>query len=206
VSASCQTPPSPMDAYLELARTVLRSAKRPMTAAAILETAYKARIVPAHLHGKTQQKTLQARLSVEILTHRDRSPFFRTEPGFFFLNELVTDPSVPTHYKERFQARRRTRDLHTLPFLAFEKSFFETCDVHIRRNWLALVKGAEDSNAIHYIHSKDDAVKSLVVWTFSIVRRGTRVLSYRTGRYRDDSETFANKRTIGFPGVVNFFD
>jgi len=32
------------------------------------------------------------------------------------------------------------------------------------------------------------------------------VLSYRVGRYRDDREAFANKRTIGFPGAVTVSD
>ena len=44
------------------------------------------------------------------------------------------------------------------------------------------------------------------MWTFSIVRRFNKVLSYRLGRYRNDRDEFVNKRTIGFPGVVSYFD
>lgn len=194
-----------MDSYLEIAQRVLRASRRPMTATGILEAAYTAAIVPKHLYGKTQVKTLRARLSEDVL----RSPysaFFRTEPGYFFLNELVSDPSVPSKYKEKFEARRRTRDLHIAPFLAVDAGYVSGCGKGLLSDWHGFVKTAEYCNALHYLQSRKETDGALVVWTFSIVRRGTEVLSYRTGRYRSDADTFANKRTIGFPGVVSFFD
>ena len=100
-----------MDSYLKIAEVVLRSAHRPMSAKAILDVAYKAGVVPTHLYGKTQKKTLQARLSEDILRHRDTSLFYRTEPGQFFLSEFLSDPTIPDDYKVPFPARRRTRDL-----------------------------------------------------------------------------------------------
>ena len=78
-----------LDSYLQVAQSVLRSTRRPMSARAILDVAYAAGIIPAHLYGKTQQKTLQARLSEDILHHREVSAFYRTEPGQFFLAELL---------------------------------------------------------------------------------------------------------------------
>ncbi|RYC32133.1 hypothetical protein D3273_10470 [Lichenibacterium minor] len=194
-----------MDSYLEIAQHVLRASRRPMTALGILEAAYAASIVPRHLFGHTQEKTLQARLSEDILRSA-HSAFFRTEPGYFFLYELMTDPAIPVQYKEKFEARRRTRDLHISPFLAVDQDYFAKCDHKLRHDWHEFVRAAETCNAIHYLQHKKDNEAALVVWTFSIVRRGTEVLSYRTGRYRNDTDTFANKRTIGFPGVVNFFD
>ena len=194
-----------MDSYLEIAQRVLRASRRPMTAAGILEAAYGGVIVPKHLYGKTQVKTLQARLSEDVLRNQ-YSAFFRTEPGYFFLNELVSDPTVPSRYKEKFEARRRTRDLHVAPFLAVDAEHVAGHGKHLLHDWRGFVKIAETCNAIHYLQSRKEAGEALVVWTFSIVRRGTEVLSYRTGRYRSDAETFANKRTIGFPGVISFFD
>lgn len=176
-----------------------------MTPAGILDAAYGAAIVPKHLFGRTQVKTLQARLSEDVL-RSPHSAFFRTEPGYFFLNELVTDPSIPDRYKEKFEARRRTRDLHVAPFLAIDRDYFTACGYDLRHDWHQFLRTAETCNAIHYLQNKKDNEAALVVWTFSIVRRGTEVLSYRTGRYRSDVESFANKRTIGFPGVVSFFD
>lgn len=176
-----------------------------MTASGILNAAYGAAIVPKHLYGRTQAKTLQARLSEDVL----RSPlsaFFRTEPGYFFLNELVSDPAIPDRYKEKFEARRRTRDLHVAPFLAVDRDYVLKCGDDLRRDWCKFVQYAEACNAIHYLQDRRENEQALVVWTFSIVRRGAEVLSYRTGRYRSDADMFANKRTIGFPGVVSFYD
>lgn len=194
-----------MDSYLEIAQRVLNVSRRPMTAKGILDAAYKARLVPKHLYGKTQEKTLQARLSTDILLHRSTSAFFRTEPGVFFLTELISDPDIPSKYKERFAARRRTRDLLQEPSLVIDEDFVKTCEPRLLFDWKGFVRSAEAANALNYTHSREPGRK-LVVWTFSIVRRGYDVLSYRLGRYRDDRDTFANKRTIGFPGVISFFD
>jgi hypothetical protein len=177
-----------------------------MTARGILEIAYKTGVVPAHLYGKTQEKTLQARLSEDILHWHHKSAFFRTEPGYFFLAELISDPEIPEKFKERFPARRRTRDLHKEPSLAIDATFVEKYGSQFRHNWRDFVRVAEEADAIHYRQSRDDTSAALAVWTFSIIRRGTEALSYRSGRYREDRDTFANKRTIGFPGVVSFFD
>jgi hypothetical protein len=194
-----------MDSYLEIAQRVLRTSRRPMTAVGILEAAYAARIVPKHLHGRTQAKTLQARLSEDILCSR-YSAFFRTEPGYFFLNELISDPSIPTKFKEKFEARRRIRDLYVSPFLAIDEEYVEKRGKTLMGDWYRFIKNAESSNAVHYLNSKKEADTALVVWTFSIVRRESKVLSYRTGRYRNTHDIFLNKRTIGFPGVIGFFD
>ncbi|MBY4587635.1 MULTISPECIES: winged helix-turn-helix domain-containing protein [Rhizobium] len=194
-----------MDSYLEIAHRVLNVSRRPMTAKGILEAAYKARLVPKHLYGKTQEKTLQARLSTDILIHRSTSAFFRTEPGVFFLTELIADPDIPDKYKERFAARRRTRDLQPEPALVVDENFVEACEPRLFADWKHFLRKAEAAKALHYAYPEDQRGK-LLVWTFSIVRRGRDVLSYRLGRYRDDHNTFANKRTIGFPGVVSFFD
>ncbi|MCP1538062.1 hypothetical protein [Methylorubrum extorquens] len=176
-----------------------------MSPSGILDSAYAAGIVPKQLYGRTQAKTLQARLSEDVL-YSPYSAFYRTEPGYFFLNELVADPTIPAKFKEKFEARRRIRDLHVAPFLGIDGDFIESCDAELLHDWPKLLQEAERYKAIHYLESRKEAGTTLVVWTFSVVRRGSEVLSYRTGRYRTDQDTFMNKRTIGFPGVISFYD
>lgn len=176
-----------------------------MSPAGILDSAYAAGIVPTHLYGRTQVKTLQARLSEDVL-YSTQSAFFRTEPGYFFLNELIADPTVPDKFKEKFEARRRIRDLHVAPFLGIDEAFVAACSTDLMHDWHGFIDAAEKSNAIHYLSSKKETNGALIVWTFSVVRRGSEVLSYRTGRYRNDRDTFMNKRTIGFPGVLSYYD
>jgi hypothetical protein len=88
-----------MDAYLDIAETVLRSLRRPLTPRAILNAAYKAGIVSDRLYGKTQHKTLGARLSEDLVQRNERSAFFRTAPGKFFLREFLSDTSLPEEYR-----------------------------------------------------------------------------------------------------------
>jgi len=195
-----------VDSYLDIAQKVLHASRRPMSARGILDAAYRAEIVPEHLKGKTQHKTLQARLSEDILHHRSSSLFFRTEPGVFFLCELIPDPQIPEKFKEKFQARRRTRDLRKDSPLGLRRSFL--------RSWIK-GNGSNDVSSIFEEAEKHDSLKYLpgstdqefaAVWTFSLVKKKSKVLSYRIGRYRDDREAFANKRTIGFPGLVTACD
>ncbi|WP_170546392.1 HTH domain-containing protein [Ruegeria arenilitoris] len=195
-----------MDSYLDIAHKVLRASRRPMSAKGILNAAYRAQIVPEHLRGKTQHKTLQARLSEDILHHRSTSLFYRTEPGKFFLSELMSDPDIPDKFKEIFPARRRTRDLQNDNALGISRKFL--------KNWrnttgnsdiVEMLAEAERQEAIRYLPQSGNS-EYATVWTFSLVRRNDEVLSYRIGRYRDDREAFANKRTIGFPGAVTISD
>jgi hypothetical protein len=177
-----------------------------MSARGILDAAHRAQIVPEHLRGKTQHKTLQARLSEDILHHRSSSLFFRTEPGMFFLCELMSDPNIPEKFKERFPARRRTRDLQNESPLGISRRFLENWREHFHRNGPSdFLTAADKQDAIRYLPASGNSDYASV-WTFSLVRRNEEVLSYRIGRYRDDREAFANKRTIGFPGAVTVSD
>lgn len=177
-----------------------------MSAKGILDAAYRAEIVPEHLKGKTQHKTLQARLSEDILYHRNASLFYRTEPGVFFLCELISAPDVPDKFKEKFPARRRTRDLQKYSPLAISRIFLDTWKANNSScNVADVFRSAEEQDAVRYLPAHDSGDYA-AVWTFSVVRRRHHLLSYRIGRYRDDRDGFANKRTIGFPGVMTAND
>jgi HB1, ASXL, restriction endonuclease HTH domain len=92
-----------LDAYLQIAESILKIERRPLSARAILAAAYRHGLVPTHLHGNTQHKTLGARISEDIITLHDESLFFRTAPGRFFLREFLTD--VALWFKKSVPAR-----------------------------------------------------------------------------------------------------
>jgi hypothetical protein len=195
-----------VDAYLRIAEQVLRAIRRPMSAKGMLEAAYQASIVPSHLYGRTQEKTLQARLSEHILKYKQSGRFFRTGPGVFFLTELESDPTIPDEFKDHFSARRRTRDLFRAPALGFRRSFLESNFRGRHDDWRRFLRDAADADAIKYIEPIHSYPDYMPAWTFSIVRRGSSLLSYCIGRYRDDRDTFASKRTVGFPAMLSYFD
>lgn len=191
-----------MDSYLDIARTVLRARRRPMGAKAILDAAYRAGVVPEHLRGRTQQKTLQARLSEDILHYRESSAFYRTEPGQFALTEFIDDPEFPAKWKMPFPARRRTRDLKRPESLAVHCEFaIALQDATV--TMAEFLNRVDDTGALATMHPDEMKDRGYcAIWTFSMVRRGSYILSYRIGRYRDDRDAFANRRSIGFPGAL----
>src|SRR5262245_60488185 len=100
-----------MNSYLTIAAKVLREARQPLSASQILKAAYQLQIVPATLYGKTQHKTLHARLAEDILRHRNKSIFIRTEPGRFFLRSLLHDRTISPRHKKEYIAPLRADQL-----------------------------------------------------------------------------------------------
>lgn len=194
-----------LENYLEIAEAVLKTARRPMTPRAIMESAHRGGIVPSHLYGKTQHKTLHARLSEDILRNKLESRFFRTAPGFFFLSELRSDPTIDESFKDPFHARRRARDLAKSCALAFDSSFLEARRSEAS-NWQELFEAADEAGALKHVDPKTVDSSLALVWAFSIVRRRHQILSYRIGRYRDQRDAFANRKSIGFTDMVGFND
>jgi len=186
-----------VDSYLILAEQVLREARRPLTAKQILSQAYLSAIVPAQLFGKTQHKTLGARLSEDILHRRERSAFFRTQPGQFFLRAFLNDAGVPARYRSEITARRRQRELLHGRALAISKS-----DVQFSPDSFEPPQSITDILSSHnyrYLRTMSRRPPDVfVLWSFVIVARHDQVLTYRHGRYREDRDSFFKRRSVGF--------
>ncbi|MGE0154403.1 MAG: HTH domain-containing protein [Reyranellaceae bacterium] len=194
-----------MDAYLEIAASILRLEKRPLSPRAILAAAYRNSLVPHHLHGRTQHKTLQARLSEDIVAHRDHSLFFRTAPGVFFLREYLTDTRVPEEFRNPIPTRRRVRELTRSPVLCV--SAVEIANF-IEPNTIVEPKAILESleNSFEYAPIKEKSSNQILVRSFVCVRRENKILSFRLGRYRDDRDSFLARRTIGFTTLIEVGD
>ncbi len=111
-----------MDSYLDIARKVLVETRRPLSARQILKIAYRMQVVPADLFGRTQHKTLQARLSTEILHHKARTDFYRTGPGMFSLRSLGGDPGSVAPRTREYLAPSRAAQLGRFEVLVFARS------------------------------------------------------------------------------------
>lgn len=192
-----------LSSYLQIAQQVLRDARRPLSARAILRHAYSLGFAPDHLYGKTQHKTLQARLSEDILRRRDHSLFFRTKPGQFFLREFLTDPSVPAEYRRPIVARRRTRELFLGAALSVN---------HKRASELVAAESFSDPEIVEtisrlgsyrYVDPKNFNCDDVLLWAASSLIRKGKILSYRVGRYRDDRDHFVQKRSVAFTSLVS---
>jgi hypothetical protein len=191
-----------LDSYLDIAAIVLRSERRPLRPPAILAAAYRAGLVPPHLYGKTQHKTLQARLSEDIVERKERSSFFRTSPGRFFLREFLADTSLPEEFRTPVPTRRRLRELVKGPALAIHRRKLEQVMEHNTavkpEVVLKLLRGEES------LYGEPRKRRNDIVFlrSFVCVSRQTSILSYRLGRYRDDRDEFLSKRSLGFSTLV----
>jgi hypothetical protein len=188
-----------MDTYLEIAEKVLRQVRRPLSALQILRSAYELGFAPPHLKGRTQQKTMGARLSEDILHHREGSRFYRTAPGRFLLRELADAPDIPEELRQPIVARRRRRDLVQKRSLAFDwQALVEATGPEIVIDYNVVLDLISDGD-FHYTSSAGDRpAEDVVVWAFVVVMKPGHVLSYRQGHYREDRDAFVQRRTIGF--------
>ncbi|MDP3634112.1 winged helix-turn-helix domain-containing protein [Phenylobacterium sp.] len=188
-----------MDSYLSIAEAALRLARRPLTSREIVELAYRHDLVSSQLFGKTQHKTVGARLSEDILARRERSLFYRNEPGKFFLREFLSDPNIPQEYRSPFVARRRERELRRGVPLVVSRESAQTASSAIHRaadKFQAIV----DTCRFHYSDAAPrlSSADELHVWSFVMFMRGPEVLTYRHGRYREGRDAFLRRRSIGF--------
>ncbi len=168
----------------------------------MLIAAYRNGIVPNHLHGRTQHKTLGARISEDIVEARDDSVFFRVEPGKFFLREFLTDESLPAAYRRQFIARRRVRELKRGYALSMKRLKLNTFCAH--SDVISADALLEDLRKTfdRYDNYQEKCADSVFFWSFVLLTRENWVLSYRLGRYRDDRDAFMSRRSIGFTSLV----
>lgn len=189
------------DSYLEIAEAVLKLVRRPMSTREMVKLAYLHRIMPPHLHGKTQHKTLGARLSEDILTYRTRSRFFRNRPGKFFLRELIKDKTIPSEFRSTVVARRRKRELKRNNVLCIDpnklKNYAIQSGVIISPDeWSALIK----TNAISYEKYDNAREKGLYpAMSYPIIMRNEEILIHSKGAYAESRQNYVGKLMIGFP-------
>jgi hypothetical protein len=192
-----------LDAYLDIATLVLRAERRPLSARAILGAAYRAGLVPKHLHGRTQHKTLQARISEDIVLRRDLSTFFRTAPGRFFLREFLADTAIPERFRHPVPTRRRFRESVRAPVLAVDREALESIVERNTKIRSERILNLLKSDFCRYEDPRVQNRRTIFVRSFVCVSRGTKILTYRAGHYREDRNAFVNRRSIGFSTLVD---
>ena len=196
------------NSYLALARTVLLRERRPLTARKILEEAILAAIVPSHLYGQTPHKTLHARLSEDILAKRQKSAFFRTSAGEFFLRELIHDQTLSHACKQEYRAPRRQIRRREAPVLAFPRDLWLNCFNESNCVEMEDFNRATATLKPNYIPPQElkTGGNHLPVQSFLIAHKKASILSYVFGRLNVLSDPIEEVRSIGFGGYVHEAD
>lgn len=175
-----------------------------MSSKEIIQRAYLQKVIPHHLHGRTQHKTLTARISTDILQNRERSAFFRPWPGRYFLREFMTDESLPTEYRTPIVARRRSRELKKE-----YAAFLSQCDVNLESDKKLTAAGFAKlvrSDSIRYASSGVVAQEDFALWNIAIVRRGRSILTYSRGKFKDGKEELLGDKTALFTSPLTHND
>jgi hypothetical protein len=192
------------DAYLNVAEQVLLDSRRPLRPREIIDTAFTRQLLPWHLHGATQHKTLHARMSEDVAGNPTLSRFFRTGPGVFFLRSLMEDPSVPPSFKVPYFAPPRRRELRrerilTLDHLGMDPALHADPFISLKR-----IEREFACGRYRFITptEQDRRPGATAVHSFVLVFHGETVLSYRCGKFFPDTAPLKGKRSIGLGGAV----
>lgn len=189
------------DSYLDLAKVVLETRARPMSAQQILDDARRHDLLPNHLSGETMSKTLQARIAEDIFNNRSGSIFYRTSIGTYFLRSLSGDVSLPKKVRKEFKPSERKRPLPRERILFFENGFgFSETAFLSRVQFDTLPKRR---NSYHFID--DEPPGAYRVLTFTVVSRGDDFLKHRIGKHSHFSDLIGME-TIGFRRYIDEFD
>jgi len=192
------------DAYLNIAEQVLLGARTPLRPRDILRHAYAAQLLPPHLYGPRQDKTLHARLSEDISSSPEDSRFFRTAPGLFFLQQFRADPTFPTAYRERYFAPPRRKELRKDWVMAVELDLDQTVradglSISLSKVWDILRGGRY--RYIPHAQNKQNT-RLIAVHSFVVVYRDESVLSFRCGKFFPAGDPLYGRRSIGVGGAV----
>lgn len=202
--------------YLRVAETVLSKALSPLKAREIVDRGIEQGLFGDHVMSRTPEKSMQARLSIDILTRGKQSRFARTSKGRFTLRTKLADASLaaateePTPPNTEYLAERRIlRTPREEVLCVKEKSFsglltFQGIDTDPGEVLTRLLQ----PNNIEYIarseaETRNDAKQFI---TYVLVQCGQRLLFFKRSYLSRAAEFLRGSKCIGFGGHVSAAD
>lgn len=200
--------------YLWVAEQIIRTHERPLSAAEMVTFAQADGLFSSTMYSRTPQKSMQARLSLEIIRNKDSSIFVRTAKGRFYLRDFLISNSdyddVPAFHPDRplftvYAAPRRTPATPRERVLVIPRERFEKVLTFqgLRRDDGKLVarltKGTLEYLPRTMAESTED-YKQVV--TYVLVTCGNRVLAFERGNFSRVAEFLRGSLCIGFGGHV----
>lgn len=193
--------------YLWVAETVLKKHKRPLTARALVDYGLEDGLFPAAGLSRTPQKSMQARLSIDILNN-EKSVFVRTGRGQFFLRELLAaqKSSSPDALKV-YQAERRVPVPSSETILCIPRSVYQRFIDYQGigntdpPNPLGMLSDAEIAYLPRSAAETDNDYKQIV--TYTVIQYQSKILTFRRGLYNRAANFLRGAQCVGFGGHVS---
>ncbi|MCZ8315573.1 winged helix-turn-helix domain-containing protein [Phreatobacter sp.] len=185
---------------LHVAEKILTRLDRPATAQEIIEEARRDPALSREIRGKTPHKTLQARISVDILKKRDGSLFYRNAPARFGLRRFLKDRNLSRIEKNIHIGRRRRREIprgevavvSKARLAAFDTAGFFPAKAYPLRSLQYIDVSYLDAKLAKF----DDTQAELMC--FVVLRSANDFLTYEVGALAPIRNTFDGHNSIGF--------
>nr|WP_280824452.1 HTH domain-containing protein [Mesorhizobium soli] len=192
-----------------MAEAVLRRHRRPLTARQIVTFGLDDGLFADKDISRTPQKSMQARLSMEILKRGEASRFLRTEPGKFYLRELLqtpkADPNVEVALKEYTAIRRAPAPASEQVLVVPKDAYRHVLDFQgIDVNYNAILERLISSGRLTHLPRTEAEVNSEFKQfvTYTIIQQRDKILSFRRGQYNRAASFLRGARCVGFGGHV----
>ena len=204
--------------YLRVAEIVLNDALRPLKAREIVDRGIERGLFGDHVLSRTPEKSMQARLSTDILNNAGQSKFIRTERGRFTLRSKLqnaaqgrdtADAQHPVALSEYVAERRVLRTPREEVLCVGEEVFehvltFQGIDTDaslILRQLLA-------QESTFYVSRSEAEVRNDAKQfiTYVLVQCGQRLLFFRRSYLSRAAEFLRGSKCIGFGGHVSAAD
>lgn len=203
--------------YLWVAETVLRKHRRPLRARELVNYGLEDQLFSDQELSRTPQKSMQARLSMDILADPRGSRFIRTGRGQFFLRELLADPEAGGGDMAgaiapliEYTAIRREAPPASESVLVIHKDHytpllnFQGIGVGKAGNAASLLRtGLTVYMPRTHAETVDD-YKQFV--TYTLIQHRSKVLSFTRGNYNRAASFLRGARCLGFGGHVTDAD
>lgn len=204
--------------YLRVAETVLADALTPLKAREIVDRGIERGLFGDHVLRRTPEKSMQARLSMDILNLRGDSRFVRTGRGRFTLrsslgvNASETDPhqTAAGPHAAEYIAERRVLRTPSEQILCVPENFFDTTLTFqgIDADTTPILAELLNDRHIQYVprseaESRNDA-KQFV--TYVLVQCNQRLLFFKRSYLSRAAEFLRGSKCVGFGGHVSAAD
>jgi len=204
--------------YLRVAEIVLSKALSPLKAREIVERGIEQGLFGDHVMSRTPEKSMQARLSIDILSEGRGSRFARTSKGRFTLRSNLSisrqGDEVPGDDSVEYLAKRRNvpRVLRTPKeevLCVSEEGFRDVLTFQgIDTDSTEILGRLLQDQHLHYVgrseaETRDDA-KQFV--TYVLVQCGQRLLFFSRSYLSRAAEFLRGSKCIGFGGHVSAAD
>lgn len=202
--------------YLRVAEIVLSKALSPLKAREIVERGIEQGLFGDHVMGRTPEKSMQARLSIDILGRAHQSRFARTSKGRFTLrsklvseSHLSGDGSSVSADVEYHAERRVLRTPKEEVLCVSEDRFKDVLTFQgVDTDPTEVLKQLLEGYHLQYVarseaETRDDAKQFI---TYVLVQCGQRLLFFKRSYISRAAEFLLGSKCIGFGGHVSAAD